>query len=132
LPLYLHFLVSWLFFADTSVRQLASSASGTVHLVKEIETGQLYAAKRIWMQPTSTSNHPPPSPPTLVAALKVLTSVRSPHVVGAHEFFADGDDTTIVMDICEGGDLASYQQVQVARGAFFGEQACVFPASTSL
>lgn len=53
---------------------------------------------------------------------RLLSSLRSPHIVRHRESFSDRSTLCIVMDHCEGGDLASRISLKWRRRKFFEEE----------
>mmetsp|Transcript_79105 Transcript_79105/g.228760 ORF Transcript_79105/g.228760 Transcript_79105/m.228760 type:complete len:432 (+) Transcript_79105:153-1448(+) len=79
-------------------QKLGSGSFGTVHKVKRLEDGQLFALKSIPLEKVEDFEG-------FERELFVMRKLQHPYIVRLHEFFHDRVVYHLVMDLCMGGDL---------------------------
>lgn len=50
-----------------------------------------------------------------IREVKIMSKLNNPYIVKYHDSFIDQNNLNIVMEYCEGGDLANYFRSQFGR-----------------
>lgn len=90
------------------VKNLGSGKFGEVRLVQEIETGTLYAAKVFYKRCHRLFRQGDFSEEEIEKEVSVMSALRHPNVVRLEAVYDEEDRCTLVMQLCEGGDMRHF------------------------
>lgn len=99
------------------IKTLGWGATGSVDLVKNEETGHLYAVKTIWLSDLNAKERE--SAECEIHFLKVLVG---PTLVKSYNSFIEKDKIVIFMEYAEGGTLSERIQAMKEKGQYFSNE----------
>lgn len=85
------------------LNQLGKGSFGTVYRVKRISDGTIMVLKQINISQMSAQLRT-----AALNEVKILSSLDSPFIVKYYDSFIEKNDLNILMEYCDGGDLAQY------------------------
>lgn len=88
---------------------IGQGSFATVYLGKDIEKNELRAIKVI---NTSTIHKDQAVMSSLISEIKIIKSLDNPNIIKCYDVLTTTNNTYLIMDYCEGGDLKSYLKKQ--------------------